>query len=457
MKKLSCAILALALCVPAYAQSASDDSKMPISIDQAIQIAFCQNPEIKAALDQLQKSVGGMAEAKSNFMPKLEAEITHLNQGPGFEFGGFNAIPQYATTGSLNLFMPLDISSKLGFVSDIAKYQYQIDYMSLQSASQKLIYNVKQAYYEVLRAKGQQDVAQAAVDVANKRLKEARDKFAAGTVADFDVTRSEVEVANLNQTLIQSKAHVTIARAGLNRVLGICVTSQTELVDSDINVEDCKENVVKCTAQAYRRRPEIKGAETAVLLSSKNVKLQKTGNKPSLGIAGEVDHNIPAYGFTTGHTTWSALLDLKFSVWDGGMTKAKVAQAFADENKSKDSLEQVKLAVSLEVQTALTSLTEATQRVSTAQENVNLAEKSLKLANDRYDSGITILVEVADAESALTQARFNAVQAKYDYAVALAELQRATSTQPEAEGLDCLGESVKQGKIIYLGARKQSS
>jgi outer membrane protein TolC len=454
VKKLCLVFVMFVLSVPAFAQSVLPPSSIkqgPISLDQALQIAFRQSPNIKTALDQLRRSISGMAEAQANFMPKLDAEITHINQGPGFTFGGLDAVPTEATTGSLSLLVPLDISSRLGFVADIAKYHYQMDYFNLRTVSQKLIFEVTKAYYEVLRAEGQQRVAQAAVDVAAKRLKQTKDRFAAGTVADFDVTRSEVEVANLNQTLIQSKAHVVISRGTLNRVLGISADMPIDLLDTDISVAESTADVVKYTSEAYERRPEIRGAETAVILSKKNVKLQSTGDQPSLGISSAVDYNAPAYGFTTNHTTWSALLDLKIPIWDGGVTKAKVAQASADVGSSEDSLEQVRLAVSLEVQTAVANLLEATERVRTASENVKLAEKSLRIANDRYDSGIAILVEVADAESALTQAKFNAVQAKYDYTIALAELQRATSTQPQAEDLLSVGDSLKRGRIIYLG------
>lgn len=456
MRTLSRVILILFLCVPACswaAETADTETNKPITLDQALGIAFRRSPDIKMALDQLDKSIGGMAEAKANYMPKFNGNVTHFRNGPTFEFGPYTFVPDQATTMSANVFLPLDISSSLGFISDIARYKYQIDYMNLMGVSEKLIFDVKRAYLDVLRAKGQQEVAQAAVDVAAKRLRDSREKFAAGTAPDFDVTRSEVEVANLNQVLIQANARVAIARSELNKILGIPVITPTELVNTDIPVQDIKVDVPKSIEDAYQRRPEVKSAETAVLLNTKNAKFQRTESQPSLGISGQANYNTPPYGFTTGHTTWAALINVNIPIWDGGISKTKVDQAYADVNKSRDAVEQAKLGVALEVQTAVVNLQEAIERVSTTAANVRLAEKALRLSNDRYNSGVTIMVEVADAESALTQAKFNAVQALYDYAVAVAELERATSAQPEAQQLQCLTDSVKKGKIVSVNIK----
>jgi outer membrane protein TolC len=136
-----------------------------------------------------------------------------------------------------------------------------------------------------------------------------------------------------------------------------------------------------------------------------------------------------------------ATLALSIPIWDGGITKARVAEANADLSKAADTLTQVKLGVSLEVRTAALNVQDSLDRVSTTAENVSLAVEALRLANVRYNAGISTLVEVLDAESALTQARFNNVNALYDYTTAVADLERATATQPEMAKLQLLKEN----------------
>ena len=102
--------------------------------------------------------------------------------------------------------------------------------------------------------------------------------------------------------------------------------------------------------------------------------------------------------------------------------------------------------------TTISVLEEAAKRTRTTAESVALAEEALRLANVRYEAGIAVLVEVTNAESQLTQARFNEVNALYDYAIALADLQRATSSQPEIEKL----RLVDYRPMLNLDAEKKS-
>ena len=105
---------------------------------------------------------------------------------------------------------------------------------------------------------------------------------------------------------------------------------------------------------------------------------------------------------------------LSFPIWDAGITRDKVDQAKANASKANNTLDQLKLSVALEVRSAALTVQEALDRVSTTAENVSLAEESLRLANVRYNAGISVLVEVLDAENALTRAKFNHVNAIYD-------------------------------------------
>ncbi len=420
------------------------DIQKPITLDQALEIAFCQSPTIKAALAQIQKSQATIAEARANYFPKFNAEVIQQWQGPKVTFVApgtgekLEITPASDTRANASVLLPLDVNKRLGFTSQIAKYQNEIDYLNLRSVSQQLIFDVKNAYYNVLRAMGQEEVAQAAVDVANERLREANVRFAAGTAPKFDVTRAQVDVANLNQSLIQAKARVATAISALNRVMGIDVNFPTQVVRSKVEVQDVEVDIPKSVEQAQMLRPEIMSLERLIRLNQTNARLQRTGILPSLNATGQVNYDFEASGFSKSNTSWAAMLDLKIPIWDGGITATRVAQAYADTNKATEQLEEAKLLVALQTRTAALNLQEAIKRISTADANVALAEEALRLASVRYEAGIATLVEVTDAESALTQAKTNAVNARYDYAVALADLQRATSTQPEIQKLQLL-------------------
>lgn len=443
MRRLILALAALTIsmgCISAWAQP-KPNLTGPITIEEALKIAFENNPDIKIAIDDVARGKGVVAEARAHFMPTFNVTLTHTRQGPAIAFfnpdtgQNINIITAHNTTGDIIAAIPIDISNRLGLATDIAKYRLKIDYYNLLTASEQLIFRVKYAYYELLRAQGNQDVAQSAIDVAEAQLKDSEAKFRAGTAPKFDVTRIETQLANLNQTLLAAKNRVGLARVALNRVMGIDTTTPTDVVKSEIKVEPTEVNMAVRTQEAYDKRPEIEAAVTSIELNEKNVKFQRTEIMPSMNANAVYDYNFQPSGFSTINTSWIATFNLNIPIWDGGVTKAKVSQAQADLQNSRDSLGKLKLTVGSEVDGAALNLDEAIQRVATTAQGVDLAKESLRLSQVRYQAGIATLVEVTDAQSALTLANFNYVQAEYDYVLAVAELQRATGTQPEIDNI----------------------
>ncbi len=414
----------------------------PITLDEALATAFRHNPDIRAALAGVEKGRGRLREARARFNPTFNAGVSSVLQGPkttlSLGAGDIELVPGTDTTATLSFLLPLDISKRLGHGKDLAKYSLQMDYLSMVGVSEGVILSVKSAWYNLLRACGQQSVAQAAVDVASKRLENTRSRRKAGTVAQFDVTAAETELANLKQQLISAESRVLVAQSQLNSAMGVDVSYPTQVVAAAPTVDVRDVEIQQAVQRAYARRSEVKTAQLAVTAGQTSARLERTALRPSLNVVGSGLYDPEPAGLSGNKFTWQAGLSLSLSVWDGGVTRARVDQAQADAASAREVLERVKLGVAQEVRVAALNLREAALRTESTAQTVALAEEALRLANVRYEAGIAVAVEVTNAESQLTQARFNQVNAAYDYAIALAQLQRAQSDQPEIAKLQLL-------------------
>ncbi len=413
-----------------------DVLKQPITIDQAIQIAFQNNPNIQATLSLVEKSKESVAEMKAHFNPTVSAQATQTQQKSSA------VTPGSATRVGVTVTMPIDISKQLKYSYDIATVQYQVQYLAMVTVSEKLIIDVKSAYYELLRACGQKEVAQAAVQSSEARLANIKAKQEEGAVPRFDVTSAEVELSNLNQSLIVAQNQVYLAQSTLNGVMGVDVNYPTQILSVDIPVSTSAVDIPKYVDDAYTRRPEIKAAQSAITLSKMNVTLQETGQAPQLIITAGPSYNFNPAG-SASKESWQIMATASISLWDGGLTKSRVNQAKASAKNSVSTLDQAKITVATEVRRAALNMQEAALRTQTTAHAVALAEDALSIANDRYDAGIAVLVEVSNAQAQLTQARFNNVNAQYDYAIALAQLQKATAGQPELDQLQTVNDNLK--------------
>lgn len=424
-------------------------SHSPLTINEAISIALQHNPALKIALNNIEKARGGVEEARARFNPTVSTQLSMTAQGSdtsaaplgdgtsGIATSQGSAV--YPQAGA-NLSLPVDFFHQLRYSLDISKYQYQSQYLTMVATMEQLVFTVKTCYFDLLRACGQLTVAQAAVDDAQAQLAQTKNKYAAGTIASFDVTSAEVNVANLQQQLLVAQNQVRLAQTTLNRELGIDVNTPIQVLGVDISVEAGANDIPQLMREAYARRPEIQAAQLGITQTRTAMSLQRSSLYPTVSIGAG-----PTYYFNhdefNDHFSWQVGVTASVPLLDGGVTHARIRQARADVQSSYDSVEQTKLTVAADVRIAALDRDEATQRTQTTIRAVSLAEEAFTLAKLRYGAGLAVPVEVTNAETQLTQARNNAVNALYDYAVATAALQRATSTQPELTALQSIADS----------------
>ena len=409
-----------------------DAATDPLTLATATALAFQHSPDFQIALSRVEKTRGGIDEARARTRPTVTAQGSTTWQGAESTATGQGST--YTPQVGASLSVPLDFSRQLRYGKDIATYQYQSQYLAMVSAAEQLVLSVKSAYFDLLRAVGQRNVAQAAVDNAQAQLTQTKARFDAGTIPAFDVTSAEVNLVNLQQQLLVADNQVRIAQTTLNRVLGIDVNTPIQIRGVDIPVTNDAIDIPHRIQEAYARRPEVQTAQLGITQSQTTVDLQKSGRIPTMNISAGPTYNFNSSGINPG-LSWQVGINASVPLYDGGQIRAKVRQAKADVQTSQETLYQTQLAVAQDVRTAALNVQQAAERTKTTARAVNLAEEALNLAKLRYGAGLAVLVEVTNAETQLTQARNNAVNALYDYAVAPAQLQRATSTQPELAAL----------------------
>ena len=407
---------------------APDAVRHPLTMDEAITLAFQRSPDLQIALSQLEKTRGGIEEARSHTRPTVSAQGSTSWQGyeQSSPIQSSGITPQVSAT----LTIPLDWSRQLKYASDLAMYQYQSQYFGMVATAEQLVLAVKSAYFDLLRAVGQGKVAQAAVDNAQAQLTQIKDKFAMGTIPAFDVTSAEVNLANLQQQLLVADSQVRVAQTALNRVLGIDVNTPIQIRGVDITVLDAAIDIPQQIRAAYARRPEVQAVQLGITQVNTSVDVQQRGAYPTFSVSAGPTYTFNPDSVNAGWS-WQVGLNAGMPLIDGGQIRAKVRQARADVHTSQETMRQTQLAVAQDVRTAALNVQQAAERTKSTARAVSLAEEAFSLAKLRYGAGLAVLVEVTNAETQLTQARNNAVNALYDYAVASAQLQRATSTQPE--------------------------
>ncbi len=292
---------------------------------------------------------------------------------------------------------------------------------------------VKTQYYTLLLSKRLVEVNVTALERAEVNLRSAQGFFQVGTQPKSFVTRAEVDVANGRVNVIRAQNAVSLARVALNTAMGIAVNAPTEVKDL-LAYEQFPMNRDALVAEAIKNRPEYRQVKAQAEAADAFVRqtfrdffpnLFGSGTYGVAGVTGGSANSRSTSGFIDSGNEWNVGLTLNWSIFDGGGKVARYKEAKANLEASVARVRDAELQVWQSVEQSYLNLGEAEERIGAAGKAVESAEENYQLARGRFDAGVANIIELTDAQLALTQAQSTEAQALSDYRIAIANLERA--------------------------------
>lgn len=404
----------------ALAVSAQTDPTY-LTVDSAIKIAEKNAFSIQTSNANLEKLRITIEQSRSGLGPSVT-----LN-GQYTRFDRVFAGPLDQQAFNVQIAQPIDIMGNVKRAVRSSRASYLAGKENVETSKNDLHRDVRRAYIRVLQSKSLVNVQRENLKDRQATLLNTEQQFKAGVVANIDVLRSKAAVAQAKSDLIGAENNLQLAQEAFNNTLARPIDTPFVLEDLT-DLPELPKDETALILQAQSNRPEIKGAKLGLDALRGITKVNERSMQPSLNLAIQPSYN-PSPGFASFKTQVVGVLSLSFPLWDSGATRARVKSARQDEELANIQLRQALLGISLEVSQAVTNLKNARARLEVANEQLNFAEESHRLAILRYRAGEGIALEVTDAETALVQARTGVVNARYDYLSAHADLQRALGPQ----------------------------
>ena len=411
--------------------------KKTLTLEESIRLALSQNPYHLAAEERLATARAKLREAASGFFPSLNSEGLHTLAEKLFilEFPSFipGEPPQKISMDftkdyqfSLNLSMPLFTSGRLTSGYKQAKYNLRSTEEAVRQSTHITVFNAKKAFYGYLLTKEFVKVAEEAVDVAEKHLKNVKSLYGVGVASKFDLLRSEVQVANLKPQLIRARNNLKIAELSLKTLLGLDLSQPIE-IKGNLIYEPFEPDLEECVAEAMLKRPEISQLKYQKQMAGQGLKLARASNLPSIAVS--ATYNFWADQFNFRKDTWQSFyavnLVFTISIFNGFATSARVAQSKAMIKELDFTQKGLVDIIEFEVRQAILRLQEAKESLLSQEKNVEQAQESLRIAELNFSEGLATTLDISSAQAALSQAKTNYSQALYDYVISLAELDKA--------------------------------
>ncbi|MBW7935516.1 MAG: TolC family protein, partial [Gemmatimonadaceae bacterium] len=240
-----------------------------------------------------------------------------------------------------------------------------------------------------------------------------------------DVLQARTALAQSQLAAQTAEGNQQAARAQLALTLGLPANAPFDVVaDSGaIPLATLAENVDSLIAHAMRARPDVMAARATARQSAQQVRVARSAMWPSVTVGANRGQAFSNTDVLDG-TTYALSFGVSVPLFYGFSRASEVAAARENAAAAAARADQVQLSAAAQVWTSYWALQTATQRVATARDLLTSATRSEEVARGRYAEGVGSILDLLTAQSALADARAQAIQSRWTWYAALAQLAR---------------------------------
>ena len=345
------------------------------------------------------------------------------SNGGGFEVGRWNNF-----SAGVSASMPL-VNAQLWKSLAISGLDVELAVEKARSSRLDMVTQVKNAYFSTLMAKEAFDVYKQVYENAMQNLAETQRKYDAQKVSEMELVRAKTTVANAIPNVFNAESSVILALWQLKAVLGVDLDMNLDVAGTLADyaqhmLYDINEN----SDISLDRNSTMKQLAIQAEMLSETVKLQKYATLPSLSMVFNYSINAMTNDFNFSEYRWTPYSVVGFSlnipIFAGGKRYNQIRQA-------KNQYEQVQLQtlnterqLKIAIRQNLATMETSMKSYYAAQDAVATAQKGYDITEASYKVGRSTLIELNDAQLALTQSRLAESQAILNFLTAKTQLEQ---------------------------------
>ena len=411
-----------------------------LRLQDCIDLALRQNPTILKAREEIRRTHGIIIETRAQAIPQITASGSYQQVAkstidsipvPGFPSVFDNQ--EQPWTAQIQISQLVYAGGRVSAALRAANLSDQVAALGFQSTVADTVLEVRKDFYQILLDTALVEVRQQSVTLLEEQLRDAQSRFDVGSVPRFNVLRAEVELENAKPPLIRAQNDLRLSKEALVKVLALDSSNRTNAFtpinfEGKLVYEHRDWDLPAALQQALQLRPELQASERNINVAKANVQVASSGYKPQASVFG--NYGWHDYAFTNRledtREGWILGANVSWALFDGMLTRGKVTEARAQLQEANLDYADTRRQVELEVRQAYSDYLQTLELIEAQKKTVEEAEESLRLAEARFRAGTGTQLDVLSAQTALTEARSNEIQALHDYNVAIATLERVT-------------------------------
>ena len=425
---IAAALLMIPFCADAQSQV--------ITLEQALEIALSENVSVKVADLEIKRSEYAKKGAYAALYPQIDLTgsyqrtikkqvmyMTMNGQSMGIEVGKSNTINAGASAA-----MPV-VNAQIWGSLKLSALDVELAVEKARSSRLEMVTQVKNAYYAVLMAKEAFDVYKEVYENAVLNLEETQKKFDAQKTSEFELVRAKTSVANAVPNVYNAESSVILALWQLKAVLGVDLDMDLDVAGK---LEDHSQQMFYDIHQhdsvSLDNNTTMKQLAIQMEQLAQNIKLQKFANIPSLALAFNFSYMSMADDISFKEFPWTPYstvgLSLNIPIFAGGKRYQAIRQAKNQHQQVQLQVANTERQLKIAIRQSLNSMEMNMKSYYAAQTAEESAQKAYDIAAASYKLGRGTLLDLNDAQLALTQSQLAKSQAVYNFLSAKAQLEQ---------------------------------
>ncbi|MDR2495533.1 MAG: TolC family protein [Tannerellaceae bacterium] len=489
-EKIMASLLCAMLLFQSAARLSGQTASVRLDLDKALEIAMSENPTVQVADREIEKKKYAHRGAYAALFPQIslsadysrtiQKQVMYMGGDDGLDFGSMftsimdplfkgteetliksvpgytpgtlgNAIaantpPPVASTedegfpvgrlnswgGGLSAGMPL-VNVALWKSLKLSGADVELAIEQARSSKIDMTNQVRKSYYGVLLAGDSYRVFKNSYDNAMSNYNDIKNKFDQGLVAEYDLIRAGVSVRNIEPNLLQAENAVTLAKWQLKALLGMDLDLEIECEGQLSDYQSGLFAEYLATEGALAENSTLRQLEIQQELLRHTLAVQKADFLPTMQLSGVYQWSSMNNDFKFKTYRWNPYsmvqLSLSMPLFTGGSRLEKIRQTRVSMHQLQLQRGDVERSLHLALKQFQDNMNSCLKRFNASQKGVEQAERGYTIARKRYDTGAGTLLEMNDAELALTQARLNFNQSIYEYMVSKSEMEKLLGKQ----------------------------
>jgi outer membrane protein len=291
-----------------------------------------------------------------------------------------------------------------------------------------IITNVYKVYYQLAASHNQIAILDANITAVEKLLNDTRKFYEGGFAEKLDVSKLEVQLANLKTERQKAQNTINNGFLGLKVLIGMPIEDSL-ILKEQISEAEIRNGVLDASNYRYSDRKEYQYAEIGKELNQFNIRRYQLSKLPTLSLSAAYSTNRQSNEFGFGDPWFKTSyvgMNVNIPIFSGGAKNSRIRSAELQLQQTQNNLDALKISIDNDVRQAINNYSNALATLDDQKRNMQLAETVYSQTQLKFTNGIGSQTEISTAQSDLLVAQSNYILAMYDAIKAKIDFLRAT-------------------------------